>query len=965
MATINQHVTICFDTTKVITCSRYRTDRPNPIPSGKPGFVFSTQVSSTFSFPVALRFFARLGTKQATREFAAFCALDVTRDGPFSAHNDEFSLQLQPYQRATVRMICMYTAVCRLEVDVLSLASPPEFEPYQVAETVTVLSQAGRKRVRHDPALVSDPMQIDNSLTSQLQGISELLDRPMITQPRVLGLPTGQSLYDRPEQVNDVRKLIMGGNPVVGVHGTSGIGKTTLCQLIARDAEIQKAFEVIALIPYQDNKDRETDNPFTSVQHLAMLLDLPDRTSLSASDLNLRVAEALAGRRVLVILDDPSSSKPIESLQKLDLPFMRIMFSTTDSRLHGGCLYAAELPALDVAVAMLSHLSGFSGSDLSELQALVEWCDRLPLAIAVLGALMSKLRPFGYRPSQFLPDCIQYGVGIDHKLSLLLEKHLQYMRDDETDRTSKFLTTRLDDFVVFAKSGIVHKHAIECLWHPASLIDCGLVIARLVELHLLQPHRGETFRMHRLICNAFEKRVNTAESRRRVLLQMLSGWGDFHTRHNACSCLEEKEGRYSDLYGVIAYAIAANPALMKELPLDHSMRIPARAFVSWGLCWPLSFFIENANVIAKTLIDCQFNYRQARARLYDLRVGMGGGEANHPIGSMTLSRTEISAALDFQDELRAKMRRSDVCISDFLHEERIKWTVSANMFICKQCWSNTWWYKCCAACSKKCHGDHLHMLEPVTWSHICDCMESGACQMTQRVFPTFHHDDDPWGFEECSSEEVVLFPSMAHHTVPALRREDVLAADNTPCYVAAYPGPYAEGQPAVEAFGPILAADQVHYFEVLIHKTLSGTVRTGIACDGDRRRAMFTRGDSCIVEGDAGWQHSPHGLSLRFRGDVIGVLVDLIRRRLLVFSNGIMCCPNEEGIAIPDNFSDVRPFVGSGYRGEVLEIKSYRDCELLRQYGAGGEAWRAFVESRLHQPHTMCGGSFKSETTMS
>lgn len=174
----------------------------------------------------------------------------------------------------------------------------------------------------------------------------------------------------------------------VGAFGMGGIGKTVMAAWIARDMDIRRHFEVVLWCTLS-----QTPN-LAKLQSVLMKQasgqPIPDETPpAEAKEL---LAQALKGKRALLILDDCWEKKDEEMVNAVDVGAGSRLLVTTRIK---GLLSEAEqlevgLPSADDAVKLLMMSIGIHSDVPPPPEALevIEICGRLPLALDIAGKLL-------------------------------------------------------------------------------------------------------------------------------------------------------------------------------------------------------------------------------------------------------------------------------------------------------------------------------------------------------------------------------------------------------------------------------------------------------------------------------------------------------------------------------------------------------------------------------------------------
>ncbi|MFF1823507.1 BTAD domain-containing putative transcriptional regulator [Kribbella sp. NPDC058245] len=180
--------------------------------------------------------------------------------------------------------------------------------------------------------------------------------------------------------------------PVVAIDGMAGVGKTALAVRTARRLAAQYSDGVLFVDLHGHSSDHPPRNPKAALDHLLVGAGVGNL----AIPAGLEEARSLwrttvAGRRLLIILDNASSSSAVEPLLP-GSPTCGVLITSRQQltgldvreRLH------LELLTPDDAAALLADLVGSerAGQDVAASNGLIERCGSLPLALRIAGARM-------------------------------------------------------------------------------------------------------------------------------------------------------------------------------------------------------------------------------------------------------------------------------------------------------------------------------------------------------------------------------------------------------------------------------------------------------------------------------------------------------------------------------------------------------------------------------------------------
>ncbi|KAJ0851249.1 putative P-loop containing nucleoside triphosphate hydrolase, leucine-rich repeat domain superfamily [Helianthus annuus] len=185
---------------------------------------------------------------------------------------------------------------------------------------------------------------------------------------------------------------------IVPIVGMGGLGKTTLAKILYDDEEVKKHFELMAWVCVSDHFD---------IFHISkVILQSVKGEDKEFADLNLlqvALKKQLRKKRFLMVLDDVWSES-YEDWQTLVSPFhacapgSKIITTTRKvqllNKLGYDHLYHVQTLSHDDAVSLFAkHALGADNFDSHPVlkqygEGIVEKCDGLPLALAVLGRLL-------------------------------------------------------------------------------------------------------------------------------------------------------------------------------------------------------------------------------------------------------------------------------------------------------------------------------------------------------------------------------------------------------------------------------------------------------------------------------------------------------------------------------------------------------------------------------------------------
>ena len=189
----------------------------------------------------------------------------------------------------------------------------------------------------------------------------------------------------------DSKRLGISGAGMIGVQGMGGIGKTILAAAVARDPEIQAAFEGgVFWVTVGQQPDLAA-----LLRELAVALGDQEAVFTSAFQGKQYVAKLAAQLRILLVLDDIWNLADAEALDIVG-PEGRLLLTTRDQEIlvrMGAAEVRVEILDTEEALTFLADWAGQNRASLPEVAAKVaKECGYLPLALAMIGAMV-RLRP--------------------------------------------------------------------------------------------------------------------------------------------------------------------------------------------------------------------------------------------------------------------------------------------------------------------------------------------------------------------------------------------------------------------------------------------------------------------------------------------------------------------------------------------------------------------------------------------
>jgi hypothetical protein len=252
---------------------------------------------------------------------------DVGRDEPIMLTGDEESSQAQ-IDQMMVRLSERIASRIRAEYETWRAAHGPDHE-----------GPVGERAATPKAEIVAGS-------AGQLHGVPAL----------------GDDIVDRPDELSELRTLLLSLAPALGLTGTStmglqgqgGIGKTVLATALARDPQVLAAFpDGIFWVTLGEGTDMGLKQ-----QELLSLVD-PTATPQNPWEIRQRLVEVLADKQTLLMVDDIWTSQAGREFQ-LTGPRGRVLYTTRDERVLddvGATISRVDVLSGDAAWAILQRSS--------------------------------------------------------------------------------------------------------------------------------------------------------------------------------------------------------------------------------------------------------------------------------------------------------------------------------------------------------------------------------------------------------------------------------------------------------------------------------------------------------------------------------------------------------------------------------------------------------------------------------
>ncbi|WP_335991267.1 ATP-binding protein [Glycomyces sp. MUSA5-2] len=365
---------------------------------------------------------------------------------------------------------------------------------------------------------------------------------PVAATPRELPRPLA-GFAGRELPLESLLAAVDGGAEVVAVHGTAGVGKTSLA-VRAAHALADRYPDGQLFVDLHGFSDAEGLRPALESVLTRVIRSLDPACRARPEELDELTAtyrSTLAGRRVLLLLDNASGAEQVERL----LPGTPDSLVIATSRRDLSALLSAHAvplgpPPLHEAVAMLDAAAG-GRVTADEAAAIAERCGRLPLA---MGLAAARLRS---RPQWKAGDLLDRLADEDRLLDEIDTGHrgvaaALHASYHELDPDHRLLLRRLG----LNPGDDVDVHTAAALSGIDADRTSGMLEA-LVDVHLAETRSAGRYRLHDLV-RRFAARLADREEpraeRRAALLRLVRV--DLHFAYLAAARLHPNKRRYSD-----------------------------------------------------------------------------------------------------------------------------------------------------------------------------------------------------------------------------------------------------------------------------------------------------------------------------------------------------------------------------------------------------------------------------------
>src|SRR5215475_11137689 len=321
------------------------------------------------------------------------------------------------------------------------------------------------------------------------------------TYVTVLSLP--RNYVERLGVLASLRSALIrdgGGTSIAltALKGMGGIGKTVLAQALCHDEVIQQAFpDGVVWVTVGRKPTYDLVTRMREVRRALNDASVPGETELECVN---RYRNALREKAALVVIDDVWASHELEPF-RAESPRSRILFTTRDASIAaavGAEEFVADVLTEEQSRDVLARWAGMDSHAMpQEVGDLVRECGRLPLAVAMIGAML-RGKPHSYwkHVHKMLRRAELGKIASDfpnyvHK-DLLRAMQVSVDELDSTDRSRYFA------LAIALENMPIHPAVQQVLWNTGAL-DALETAERLIGLSLAQRDaRDGGIRLHDL-----------------------------------------------------------------------------------------------------------------------------------------------------------------------------------------------------------------------------------------------------------------------------------------------------------------------------------------------------------------------------------------------------------------------------------------------------------------------------------
>ena len=372
----------------------------------------------------------------------------------------------------------------------------------------------------------------------------------------------------RPDQLNKIKSLLLdnenqrvavtGISHRVGLQGMGGIGKSVLAAILAHDEDIRSVFPDGILWVTLGQQ------PALTLRQLDLAKMLGDSSQIfqDVQQSKVYLCELLANKACLLIIDDVWKTKDAQAFNILGQR-CKMLITTRDSKVLeevGAVNHQVNVLTVPESLALLALWAKQHPETLPpEANQIVEECGKLPLALAMIGAMLKdkpdRWENVLYKLCNADLEKIKFNFP-DYPYPNLLKAIQVSVEALEADLQKRYL-----DFAVFSEDTPIPEAVLQTFWESEGLdkFETQDVIDLFVERSLIRRDEQNCLTLHDLQYDYVRKQAGDLSILHNRLLAAYSkyclhGWhtgiNDGYFFHNLAYHLKES-GRKDELYRLL------------------------------------------------------------------------------------------------------------------------------------------------------------------------------------------------------------------------------------------------------------------------------------------------------------------------------------------------------------------------------------------------------------------------------
>lgn len=202
--------------------------------------------------------------------------------------------------------------------------------------------------------------------------------------------PAGLRISSEMKELLEALVTKSSGPSKVGFWGQGGVGKTTVSAWLVRQDAVRNLFSQVGWCPLGQSPNIPKSQEMLYLQLTGTELS----SEIEPEERHEKLRQAMAGKNVLLVLDDLWNPEHARALTFLDdaTNSKVLVSSRVRTVLEGSHIVAVGVPSEEEAVQMLLATAAID-SDAAPPEAydIVEFCNRLPLAVGIAGRMLKDM----------------------------------------------------------------------------------------------------------------------------------------------------------------------------------------------------------------------------------------------------------------------------------------------------------------------------------------------------------------------------------------------------------------------------------------------------------------------------------------------------------------------------------------------------------------------------------------------